>query len=644
MSISLDQAVKSYVILLDTSFAMSEAFKHFVEKYETELKRNPIKVPTVVVGELEHRAKRPHPTNPDAQELARKAVGRINKAAAKGIIESVGDKFDAQTPKQHGTADGVIFSRVSQILMRKNVLVLTRDRGLASQLQSLAQHQNYAVKDLMIVGHIASHTKPSRPAAKTSGFSVTSPPRPTYTNPLQPAGNPFKVSVKIEPNLDNRITIREELREGSSLKTESGQSVILGKKLAEGGEGSVYEIKDSPFVCKIYHTTANNYHLTEGRKRKIELMLTRTISDALICYPRSAVCDSTGTFRGFTMPKATGEPLGRGLFHPSFVKTHPQWNRKHSTQLALTILRKIEKLHLLNILIGDINPLNILVKDENTVYFVDCDSYQVEGFPCPVGTPAFTAPDIQGRDFKTLLRTKEHELFAVATLLFMIFMPGQNPYACVGGEGVAQNIKAGHFPYPFGEKGSDRIPEGPCKYAWSHLSYKIKKAFTQCFYITERNNKQLVVDEDKNITIPLYAGRIGVSDWIGIIHGYGIILKHDGYFGDQIQAGYDLAIRPENRRRIEKNGEITPPIRPDGKTDMQADREKLVAEMLVESTSSPPTAPRPQPVSEPPVHGSAPKVPYSTTYRPSTSPPSNPPPPPPPPKTLGQMLWDWCFN
>ncbi|MDR1486287.1 MAG: hypothetical protein LBT09_15900 [Planctomycetaceae bacterium] len=170
------------------------------------------------------------------------------------------------------------------------------------------------------------------------------------------------------------------------------------------------------------------------------------------------------------MPKAVGKPLGHHLFHPSFAKTNLQWNRKHSTQLAITILKKIEYLHSLNILIGDINPMNILVVDEKNVYFVDCDSYQVEDHPCPVGTPVFTAPEIQGKDFKTFLRTKDHELFAVATLLFMIFMPGKAPYGHEGGEGVAENIKQGHFPYCYKEKATVNAPKGKWKFCWSHLA------------------------------------------------------------------------------------------------------------------------------------------------------------------------------
>lgn len=110
----------------------------------------------------------------------------------------------------------------------------------------------------------------------------------------------------------------------------------------------------------------------------------------------------------------------------------PQWNRMHLVELACTILRKIDKLHQYNVLIGDINPDNILLVDEKTVYFVDTDSYQVGAYPCPVGTDTFTPAARQGMDYSTFLRTKEDELFAVATLLFVILFPGKAPYSAMG--------------------------------------------------------------------------------------------------------------------------------------------------------------------------------------------------------------------
>ena len=66
---------------------------------------------------------------------------------------------------------------------------------------------------------------------------------------------------------------------------------------------------------------------------------------------------------------------------------------------------------------GDLNPTNIMVKFSEKVFFVDTDSYQIEDFPCPVGTPDYTAPEIQNRKKYDFLRSIGNENFAVATLL-----------------------------------------------------------------------------------------------------------------------------------------------------------------------------------------------------------------------------------
>ena len=94
--------------------------------------------------------------------------------------------------------------------------------------------------------------------------------------------------------------------------------------------------------------------------------------------------------------------------------------------------------------------MNLLVTEDSTnIWMVDTDSFQIENFPCPVGTVNFTAPEIQGRKYPEFLRSKEHELFAVATMLFMLLHPGKPPYSQQGGGSPSDNIKAMDFPYRF---------------------------------------------------------------------------------------------------------------------------------------------------------------------------------------------------
>ncbi|MDY4573984.1 MAG: CFI-box-CTERM domain-containing protein, partial [Intestinibacter sp.] len=83
--------------------------------------------------------------------------------------------------------------------------------------------------------------------------------------------------------------------------------------------------------------------------------------------------------------------------------------------------------------------------------------------------------------FPDFLRTMGNENFAVATLMFMIMLPGKPPYSQQGGEDPVSNIIKMDFSYPFGESSNKKTPEGPWRYIWSHLTYDLKEAFYHTF-------------------------------------------------------------------------------------------------------------------------------------------------------------------
>jgi rRNA-processing protein FCF1 len=375
--------------------------------------------------------------------------------------------------------------------------------------------------------------------------------RADYPGRRRDFARPFTNATSLAANLGQLIPTTAPVAENSTLFRKDGSPVTLRRSVASGGEGTIFELDDTTKLCKIYRPEK----LTVDRQLKIELMLSRTVADKTICWPEYAVYDGIGTFRGFVMPRASGSalPLGHTILKPyPFLKNNPTWTRRHTAQLSLSILEKIQYLHSINVRIGDINPQNILMQDENNVFFVDCDSYQVEGYPCPVGTVNFTAPEIQGSDFRTFLRTDQHELFSVATLLFMLFMPGKTPYSHQGGGDGAANIKQMHFPYALGERNSCGAPEGPWRFCWSHLSKWIKEEFDLCFNAEHR-----------------YKPRTTIQNWNRAIKRYHECLTDpDSVFvGPACRVGYDLSILPQNQRRVIKDGQIMPPLPTDGMTD-----------------------------------------------------------------------------
>ena len=253
---------------------------------------------------------------------------------------------------------------------------------------------------------------------------------------------------------------------------------------------TVYDLGDGT-VAKIYHRGK----LTVGRREKLERMTAEPVCCEGVCWPKELLRDAEGNFVGYRMERARGTELQRALFTRPALEAHfPDWKKADMVQLCITILEKICALHERGIILGDINPLNILVVSPTEVWFVDCDSYQIGGYPCPVGTVRFTAPEIQKRNFADFLRTEGNEAFAVATLLFMLMLPGKSPYAQEGGGDLSEAILAMDFPYPCGDNHSDKTPEGAWRFLWSHLPRYLKEYFYGTFqnggaYSTEQTRR-----------------------------------------------------------------------------------------------------------------------------------------------------------
>lgn len=261
----------------------------------------------------------------------------------------------------------------------------------------------------------------------------------------------------------------------------SGKIKLLSQIGQRGGEGTVYQCNLQNKVCKIYHKDK----ITRLRLHKLVVMQAKKIKIDGVCYPEDLLYNEykgKKQFCGYLMSEAKGHKLQTSVMHPMVIRDKfPNWTREHLVELCLSILRIVEKLHKSNIIIGDLNPNNILVANYNKVYFIDCDSFQIGPYPCPVGMPYFTPREIQGKKYSKFLRTKEHDMFAVTTLFFMILFLGKPPYACRGGGNPAENIKKGNFPYKFKDRRGEDTPDGPWKFIWNNLPQKLKEIFNDCF-------------------------------------------------------------------------------------------------------------------------------------------------------------------
>ena len=95
--------------------------------------------------------------------------------------------------------------------------------------------------------------------------------------------------------------------------------------------------------------------------------------------------------------------------------------------ISMNCAAAFDAIHSKSHVIGDVNQGNVLVSQRGTVFLIDCDSFQVSAhgklFLCEVGVPQFTPPELQGRNFRGIQRTANHDRFGLALIIFhLLFM------------------------------------------------------------------------------------------------------------------------------------------------------------------------------------------------------------------------------
>lgn len=368
----------------------------------------------------------------------------------------------------------------------------------------------------------APAAQPAAPAAPEKSAQAPAMPAPAKANPI-PAPAPVKAApapetpappaAKAAPAhtpADNPpvacipetgvLLPWQKPEEGMTLHTRSGRKVRLGARMAEGGEGMIYATDDPNLVAKLYNKT----HLTRNRRDKLTRMVGRSLQMRELCWPTDLLFHDRGNhFAGFLMPRVGPEyrELTTSILQlakPTVRQNLPGWDRLALVRVCRRICRMLEQLHRAGILLGDINPRNILVRTDRpqdpAIMVVDCDSCQIDGYPCPVGTPLHTSPALYKRlktanpSYGTFLRTDQDEDFALAVLLFELLMLNQSPYSGKGVTDLGQAVREGRFAYRFVPRGSSEAaidgsgtPDGPYRMIWGNMPYQTREGFYNTF-------------------------------------------------------------------------------------------------------------------------------------------------------------------
>ncbi|MBR5205209.1 MAG: hypothetical protein IKW32_08400 [Bacteroidaceae bacterium] len=271
-----------------------------------------------------------------------------------------------------------------------------------------------------------------------------------------------------------------------TLYTEQQKKVyITDKPLGSGGEGAVYALDPRSEIPDTDKLVAKIYEGCFGKRLKLEYLQT-VLADTVrhISFPYELLYDKNGKCKGFVMKRVTGVSLYETAFIPKLVKILG-WNRVDLTILARRILERFIELHQVGVLMGDINPFNILVDQEKLLpYFIDVDSYQTYNEPCTVYTEEFLSPrltEIVGGS-EAFLRDMEDEYYAITVLLFKIFLVGKNPYARSGDGSLQAHIKQRDFVFPRGYDNNQNMPRGPWQRIWYNMPERMRSAFYEAFH------------------------------------------------------------------------------------------------------------------------------------------------------------------
>lgn len=277
----------------------------------------------------------------------------------------------------------------------------------------------------------------------------------------------------------------------TAVASKNGTTIILGKSIAHGGEGEVYEVsRQQNLVAKLYFEP-----LDKEKQEKLRFMAEAS-TDALThhtAWPQQTLHRGENIV-GFLMPKLTDFWPIHELYSPqSRMQNFPGQRWDMLLFSARNAAAAFSTLHDAGFVIGDVNERNLMVNQQAQVRLIDCDSFQFDSlkhtFICKTGVDIWTPPELQDiKSFSDIKRTQNHDLFGLALVIFQLLFSGRHPYAGVPisqkplGDGLPWKIKNFHFAYAenAAQRGVTRPPATlPLSFVPQEISRMFEKAFIE---------------------------------------------------------------------------------------------------------------------------------------------------------------------
>ena len=172
-------------------------------------------------------------------------------------------------------------------------------------------------------------------------------------------------------------------------------SQVIGK----GGEAEVFKVGKDQALKLFKSSNHPDYQQSPQQQKAAQARLAQhqhklpqfpTQVPSKVIQPQNLATDRSGqNILGYTMQLLTGAEVLRKYSQRSFRQVGIA--NQTVGQIFQDLHQTVSQLHLAQVIIGDFNDLNVLVK-ANQAYLIDADSFQYGSFPCPVFTARFLDP------------------------------------------------------------------------------------------------------------------------------------------------------------------------------------------------------------------------------------------------------------
>lgn len=220
-----------------------------------------------------------------------------------------------------------------------------------------------------------------------------------------------------------------------------GREHTINAPINSGGEGEIYVIESS-HAAKIYHRN----ELSNERQQKVLALCNSYTNNVAhlgtqyFAFPEQPAYSEKQikleTVCGFAMQFFPDCPSFGDINYDPSTRQFKCWNSiqfddENAIQQIYNVFDLLEKLHRSRIVLGDINPGNLLFSSKsNYPIIIDLDASQIGQFPCHANSDEYLDPFVQqqGKNMQDIYTySTDSDIFAMACVCYEFFV-GSNPF------------------------------------------------------------------------------------------------------------------------------------------------------------------------------------------------------------------------